>query len=238
MIYSDHKESGESNDDEDISDICMPTRKVLEIRRNFGNVQYVQPYTEEEIECENHLKQNFSLDSTSRFVVKFSFHSSSSERRSSRDVAVHYLQHTERQFIRNKSLSSRYRKFMEDYQQLGHSELIPKNEIHVPANSSFYLPYHSVPDKNGDKFRVVFDGFAKSSSGISLNEKLMIGPQLQTGLTTLIIRFRIHRIAITADIEKIYRQIILQGADFQRIVWRDSPFKPIQEFRVPPAAER
>ncbi|XP_035204521.1 uncharacterized protein LOC118179457 [Stegodyphus dumicola] len=111
-------------------------------------------------------------------------------------------------------------------------ELIPENEIDVPANSSFYLPHHSVPDKNGDKFRVVFDGSAKSSSGISLNEKLMVGPQLQTDLTTLIIRFRIHRIAITADIEKMYRQIMLKEADFQRIVWRDSLYKPIQDFRL------
>ncbi|XP_035232857.1 uncharacterized protein LOC118204663 [Stegodyphus dumicola] len=95
----------------------------------------------------------------------------------------------------------------------------------------FILPHYSVPDKNGDKFRVVFDGSAKSSSGISLNEKLMVGPQLQTDLTTLIIRFRIHRIAITADIKKIYRQII-QDADFQGIVWHDSSYKPTQDFRL------
>ncbi|XP_035217005.1 uncharacterized protein LOC118190410 [Stegodyphus dumicola] len=191
----------------------------------------IKHYTEEEIECKNHFKRNFSRDSTGRFVVKFPFRRSGNELGSSRDVAVHRLQSTERQFIENKSLSSQYHKFMEDYQQLGHMELIPENEIDVPANSSFYLPHHAVPDKNGDKFRVVFDGSAKSSSGISLNEKLMVGPQ--TDLTTLIIRFRIHRIAITADIEKMYRQIILKDTDFQRIVWRDSTFiKPIQDFRL------
>ncbi|GIX74646.1 hypothetical protein CEXT_646491 [Caerostris extrusa] len=30
----------------------------------------------------------------------------------------------------------------------------------------------------------------------------------------------------------MYRQIILKDSDFQRIVWRDSPFKPIQDFRL------
>ncbi|GFQ96612.1 pro-Pol polyprotein [Trichonephila clavata] len=121
---------------------------------------------------------------------------------------------------------------MDDYLKLGHMELIPENEIDVPASSSFYLPHHPVPNKNGDKFRVVFDGSAKSSSGISLNDKLMVGPQLQTDLTTLLLRFRMHKIAITADIEKMYRQITIHDSNFQRIVWRNSPFEPIQDFRL------
>ncbi|GFY26558.1 pro-Pol polyprotein [Trichonephila clavipes] len=111
-------------------------------------------------------------------------------------------------------------------------ELIPENEIDVPASSSFYLPPHPVPNTNRDKFRVVFEGSAKSSSGVSLNDKLMVGPQLQTDLTTLLLRFRTHKIAITADIEKMYRQITQQYSDFQRIVWRNSPFEPIQDFRL------
>ncbi|GFQ97177.1 integrase catalytic domain-containing protein [Trichonephila clavata] len=60
----------------------------------------------------------------------------------------------------------------------------------------------------------------------------MVGPQLQTDLTTLLLRFRMHKIAITADIEKMYRQITLHDSDFQRIVWRNSPFEPIQDFRL------
>ncbi|GFU95960.1 pro-Pol polyprotein [Trichonephila clavipes] len=121
---------------------------------------------------------------------------------------------------------------MNDYSKLGHMELIPENEIDVSASYSFYLPHHPVFNKNGDKFRVVFDGSAKSSSGTSLNDKLMVGQQLQTDLATLLIRFRTHKIAITADIEKMYRQITLQDSDFQRIVWRNSPFKPNQDFRL------
>ncbi|GFY06941.1 pro-Pol polyprotein [Trichonephila clavipes] len=60
----------------------------------------------------------------------------------------------------------------------------------------------------------------------------MVGPQLQTDLTTLLLRFRTHKIAITADIEKMYRQITLRDLDFQRIVWRNSPFEPIQDLRL------
>ncbi|GFW86923.1 uncharacterized protein TNCV_2810781 [Trichonephila clavipes] len=121
---------------------------------------------------------------------------------------------------------------MNDYLKLGHMKLIPENEIDVPASSSFYLPHHPVPNKNENKFRVVCDGSAKSSSGISLNDKLMVGPQLQTDLTTLLLRFRTPKIAITADIEKLYTKITLQDSDFQRIVWRNSYFEPIQDLRL------
>ncbi|GFX04546.1 pro-Pol polyprotein [Trichonephila clavipes] len=60
----------------------------------------------------------------------------------------------------------------------------------------------------------------------------MVRPQLQTDLTTVLLRFRTHKIAISADIEKMYRQITLQDSDFQRIVWRNSPFEPIQDLRL------
>ncbi|GIY73254.1 uncharacterized protein LOC103569155 [Caerostris extrusa] len=81
-------------------------------------------------------------------------------------------------------------------------EVIPENEIDDPANLSFYLPHHAVSNKCGDKFRLVFDGSAKSTTGISLNEKLMVGAELQIDLTTFFIYFRMHKIAMTADIEK------------------------------------
>ncbi|GFU74156.1 uncharacterized protein LOC103569155 [Trichonephila clavipes] len=178
-----------------------------------------KPFTNEEIVCENHFKRTHTCDSTSKFAVNFPFRDSSDELGSSRDIAVHRLQQIERRFSKNKSLSDQYHKFINNYLKLGHMELIPENEIDVPASSSFYLPHHTVPNKNGDKFRVVFDGSAKSSSRISLNNKLMVYPQLQIDLTKLLLRFRTQKIAITADIEKMYMQITLQDSDFQRIAF-------------------
>ncbi|GFX46357.1 hypothetical protein TNCV_238191 [Trichonephila clavipes] len=67
---------------------------------------------------------------------------------------------------------------------------------------SLPVPVFISPNKSGDKLRLVFNRSAKSSNGVSVNGKLRVSPQLQTDLTTLLIRFRIHKIAITADIEK------------------------------------
>ncbi|GIY59832.1 reverse transcriptase [Caerostris darwini] len=210
---------------------CNAVEFELDKFWQLEEISNIKPYTQEETACENHFIQTFSRDSTGRFAVKFPFRESSDELGSFRDIAIHRLHQIERRFAKNPSLFNEYHKFMEDYLKLGHMELIPENEIDVPANSSFCLPHHPVPNKSGDKFREAFDGSAKSSTGVSLNDKLMVGPQLQTDLTTILIRFRMHKIAITADIEKMYWQIILKDSDFQR-VWRDSLFKPIQDFRL------
>ncbi|UYV63276.1 hypothetical protein LAZ67_2003632 [Cordylochernes scorpioides] len=47
-------------------------------------------------------------------------------------------------------------------------------------------------------------------------------------------RFRTYPVAITADIEKMYRQIRIhpEDADYQRILWRPSPEEPVVDYRL------
>ncbi|GFS96043.1 DUF1758 domain-containing protein [Trichonephila clavipes] len=125
-----------------------------------------KPFMNEEIACKNHFKRTHTRDSAGRFVVNFPFRDTSDELGSSRDTTVHRLQQIECRFSKNKSLSDQYHKFMNDYLKLGHMELIPENEIDVPASSSFYLPHHPVPNKNGDKFHVVFMNLQVPQGGI------------------------------------------------------------------------
>ena len=209
---------------------CITVDFQLDKFWQLEEISEASPCIKKELACEDHYKRTFFRDDTGRFNVKFPFRESSDELGSSRDLAVHRLQQIERRFRKNESLSKQYHKFMDDYLKLGHMELIPKSEIDIPAKSSFYLPHHPVPNKEGDKFRVVFDGSVKSSSGVSLNDKLMVGPQLQPDIATLLLRFRMHKIAITADIEKMYRQVKMQDSDFQIIVWRNSLYEPVKTF--------
>lgn len=46
--------------------------------------------------------------------------------------------------------------------------------------------------------------------------------------------FRCHNIALTGDLRKMYRQIILHPADrdYQRILWRKSTKDPVEEFQL------
>ncbi|XP_039311986.1 uncharacterized protein LOC120359240 [Solenopsis invicta] len=90
--------------------------------------------------------------------------------------------------------------------------------------SGFYMPHHAVikNTSNTTKVRVVFDASAKSDNGVSLNDVLMTGPSIQDKIISHLIRFRTYNYVITADIEKMYRQVLVHEQDrhFQQILWR------------------
>ncbi|UYV80105.1 hypothetical protein LAZ67_18001717 [Cordylochernes scorpioides] len=109
--------------------------------------------------------------------------------------------------------------------------LVPKEDI---IKGRYYLPHHPVIKEKGctTKLRVVFDASAKTDSGLSLNDALIPGPNIQQDLFHIILRFRIHPVAINADIAKMYRQIRIsqEDSEFQRIVWRNDPHEKIKDY--------
>ena len=115
-------------------------------------------------------------------------------------------------------------------------EEVPQHQMQRPANQCYYLPHHCVfkEDSTTTKLRVVFDGSAKTSNGISINEALMVGPVVQGDLFAIITRFRFYKIALTGDVEKMYRQVGLreEDRDFHRILWRETSSSPLKHFRL------
>ncbi|GFS73653.1 DUF5641 domain-containing protein [Trichonephila clavipes] len=57
---------------------------------------------------------------------------------------------------------------------------------------------------------------------------------LQLDLFTILVKFRLNEIAFSADIQQMYRQILIDQEDqnFQRIVWRESKDSPIREYKL------
>jgi len=100
----------------------------------------------------------------------------------------------------------------------------------------FYMPHHAVLKETSStiKMRVVFNGSEKSSNGVSLNGISMIGPKVQDDLFDIVQRFRLHRIVISADVVKMYRQIWVHPDDrcLQRILWRKTPDQPITSYEL------
>lgn len=92
----------------------------------------------------------------------------------------------------------------------------------------YYLPHHCVTKAN--KIRVVFDGSSKTTTGKSLNDIQLVGPVVQNDLLSILMRFRVHKFVITADIQKMYRQIELDESQrhLQLILWRDDESQPIK----------
>lgn len=136
---------------------------------------------------------------------------------------------------KNPNLKLQYHAFMQEYLHLNHMEAIPKSELESSKNC-FYLPHHAVikEDSSTTKLRVVFDASATASSGHSLNDVLEIGPKLQPDLLKILLKFRSYSVALTGDIEKMYRQILInpKHTDFQRIFWRFNSYEPISTYRL------
>ena len=95
-----------------------------------------------------------------------------------------------------------------------------------PDEGTYYLPHHGVirSDKETTKLRVVFDGSAKpDNTNLSINECLETGPNLVPHLFDVIIKFRGYPIAMVADIEKAFHQVLIAPEDrrMQRFLWFD-----------------
>ncbi|XP_022836989.1 uncharacterized protein LOC111364374, partial [Spodoptera litura] len=144
------------------------------------------------------------------------------------------LKSLEKRLIKDTCLKDKYIEVINEYLQLGH--LRPVKEVDDKKDQAVYLPHHAVVrnDKTTTKVRVVFNASEKNKKGISLNDTLMVGPTLQADLRHTVLRWRTHSIGLVADIIKMYRQIRIADEDamFQRILWRDSPDKPIRDYEL------
>jgi len=106
----------------------------------------------------------------------------------------------------------------------------------IKQTPRYYIPHHAVLKDNSltMKLRVVFDTSCKTSTGISLNDCLMVGPTLQQDLFSILLRFRTFQYVITADIAQMYRQVQIDKSQtaLQTIFWRSDPNEEITEFEL------
>ncbi len=196
----------------------------------------VRILTNHEKLTEKHFIDTYSRDLDGRFVVGVPFNEKKKQIGSSRAMAVRRFNSVERRLHRNPAHYQQYLAFMQEYIALGHMEKIPTGEPLEEIGRTFHLPHHHVINEGSTttRLRVVFDGSAKTSTGVSLNEAMFVGATLQDDLFDLLLRFRLNPIVIKADITKMFRQFKLrpEDADFHRIVWRESPDQPLQDFRL------
>ncbi|XP_017794319.1 PREDICTED: uncharacterized protein LOC108575898 [Habropoda laboriosa] len=184
---------------------------------------------------EVHFDHTTTRDETGRYTVSIPFNNKLDELGQSRTQAKNRLLGVERRFLKDHELQRQYTDFMTEYEALGHMTRLTDHES-VNAEPSYYLPHHAVFKQSSSttKIRVVFDGSAKSSSGVSLNDTQLVGPTVQSDLFEILIRFRKHRLVLSADIAKMYRQVLVhpENRRFQRILWRANTNDSIHTFEL------
>ncbi|KAL4136141.1 hypothetical protein QTP88_007705 [Uroleucon formosanum] len=192
------------------------------------------PYTTEEKKCVNHFERTVNRNENGRFIIHLPLKNDVNIKIGpSYEIAKRRFLALERRLQNDEKLKKDYITFMSEYETLGHMELV-KNEEKL--GETCYLPHHAVKNENSKttKLRVVFDASCKTESGYSLNDTLLKGPVIQDELLYIISRFRTHKFVLTADIQKMYRQVLVtkQDSEKQRILWRADPSLPIQIYRL------
>ncbi|XP_055622509.1 uncharacterized protein LOC129766080 [Toxorhynchites rutilus septentrionalis] len=176
-------------------------------------------YSMEEKQCQELYSATVMRNETGRYVVRLprrpNFEKIVGE---SKNCAFRRYLLLEKRLERDPALKDEYRKFIEEYIELGQMKaVLPTEPQHYKG---CFLPHHPVMKESSatTKVRVVFDASTRTSTGHSLNDGLLVGPVIQDDLLSIILRFRTFPVALVADIEKMYRQILLHPNDtpFQR----------------------
>ena len=97
---------------------------------------------------------------------------------------------------------------MQAYFKMGHQEQVhvPLEEVGSPRMEVYYLPMHTVhkEDSTTSKLCVVFDASAKTASGTSLNNHLLVGPTVQPQLVDVPLRLRKFKVGLITDVSRMY----------------------------------
>lgn len=94
-----------------------------------------------------------------------------------------------------------------------HMELVTGPES--SRDTVVYLPHHPVmkSESLSTKLRVVFNASCATSNKTFLNDHLHTRPKLQNDMMSILIRWRQHKYVYFADIEKMFRQIMVHPKD-------------------------
>ena len=148
-----------------------------------------------------------------------------------RYMACKRLEGTMKKLIGN-GLMEKYATGIQEMLDKGYAEAVPKAELVRNDGALWYLPHQAVlSESKPGKVRIVFDCAAKQK-GISLNSQALQGPDMVNKLLHVLLRFRCHPIAVTADIEAMYLQVRVPAKDRDclRFLWYVDGV--LEEFRM------
>ncbi|XP_043264252.1 uncharacterized protein LOC122404380, partial [Colletes gigas] len=189
--------------------------------------------TKAEEECEAHFQKTVARDATGRFIVRLPFNHPKPEGAlgDSLRIALSALTRLRRKLDKDQTLVREYQEFLTEYESLEHMTRIEPSE-----KSRLYIPHRAVirTESATTKLRVVFNATSRTVGGNSLNDILHVGPKLQNDITSVLTRWRLYEYVLVADIEKMFRQILVAPQDrrFQCILWRTPETEGLQAFEL------
>ncbi|XP_073810196.1 uncharacterized protein [Danio rerio] len=173
------------------------------------------------------------LDEDRHWVAPLPFRSPRIQLPNNREQAMQRLSSLQRTLSKKPKMKTHFFDFMQKEIEHKQAELAPP--LHS-EEECWYLPIFGVyhPHKP-DKIRVVFDSSAQFR-GVSLNDVLLSGPDLNNTLLGVLLRFRREKIAVMADIEQMFYcfKVKEPHRNYLRFLWdKDNcPEKEIIDYRM------
>ncbi|KAI5753224.1 hypothetical protein M8J77_024779 [Diaphorina citri] len=190
----------------------------------------LRPQDPEEVLCENHFIETHERDESGKYVLRLPFKNlTPPDLGTNKDIALRRLSSLDKKLSLNVEYKQLYDENLESYLAPGHMTV-------AQESSPYLLVHHGVyrPTSSTTKLRVVFDPNIPGSSGKSLASSLLVGPKLQKEISNLLIHFRLNPVAITCDIQAMYRSIFIHPADrkYQHILWHAGGSKAVVEYEL------
>jgi len=134
---------------------------------------------------------------------------------SNRNQSLSRLSSLSRRLDRDSDLKHKYQAGIDELLQKGYAEMVPEDKLARDDGTVQYLPHHPVINPRKEKVRIVFDGSA------GLNDHVHKGPDLTNQLTEVLLRFRLGTVAVSADVEAMYYQVLVDEdeRDALRFLW-------------------
>lgn len=215
----------------DIPSLQQDLQRFWEIEECYEKVNL----TADEIICEEYFVNTYSRTDDGRYIVRLPFKENENvSLGSSLQKSLNILAKSEKRLQKNPSLQNDYYDFLLEYKSLVHMvEFEPQLDV---EEKRVYLPHHPVIRENNltTRDRVVFNASSPTSNGVSINDLLLTGPKLQKEIPSIVLRWRNYQYVMTADICKMFRQILIDPKDrlFQNIVCRLAPGEETKHFQL------
>lgn len=225
------------DDDENVSQKLIFSTQKIEFEELNKSIQRLWDFSDLDL-CtkkdadhelaEKIFQKEHTRDKDGRFIVPIPLKPNVNELGSNKAIALKRFRMLEQRFKRNPTFKENYVKFMREYIEVGHMVLVDKKA--KPGKWTYHLPHHGVV--TSEKFRVVFDAGCITDEDISLNDAQLVGEKLQRDLPEIVMRFRRFKVAVSADVKQMFRQVEIDRKywDLQRVFWRENEDEPIKEY--------
>ncbi|XP_028966704.1 uncharacterized protein LOC114828094 [Galendromus occidentalis] len=173
-----------------------------------------------------------------QYVVEFPKRETIGLLSKNKNVALRRLQRKLSQLEREPLTYRRYHEELMKFVCEGHAVEVGTIAPDEPSEveGSYFMPHHEVITGSGatEKWRIVFDCSSKDRGATSRNDHLLPGPNLNPELVSVLLNFRKHAVAVSADITKAYLQLAIRENDRSlfKFVWRAPGEREIKVFQM------